>query len=268
MNMGEFRRATPNGAAVAKATLHTGNTGIIFYHKGDDKGTKTITVTSSDKTVVDVEAVKMNSDKDSIRQVRLAAKKAGGPVTIKAMDGTKVVGELTLTVEDKLDLPDKNKDEGMMARLLIAESRTPYFKTYDEAKSKKGMDWMLLVLHNRLNNKPEFFNAKGAKTLTDIVKGTGQFAGFGNYPNLDKDVAALIQDAINIANDDNHGKQQEYIVFVKNALEVAAKKTPVADPASPDILGYWRTAGSGKPESSAVIQDTLVGNTFYKTKKP
>jgi hypothetical protein len=264
--MGEFRRTT-TGAAVTKATLHTGNTGI-FYHKGDDKGKKKITVTTSNDPVVGVEAVKMNSDKDSLRQVRLAAKKAGGPVSIKAMDGTTVIGELTVTVEDKLTLPDKNQTEGMVARLLIAESKTPYHKSYDAVKSRKGMEWMLLVLHNRLNNNPKFFNADGAKTLLDIVKGKGQFAGFGNYPNLSSEMDALIQSAVDNANDDNHGKQDQYIVFVKNALEVAAKKTPVADPASPDLLGYWRTAGSGKPESSAVIQDTLVGNTFYKTKKP
>ena len=172
--MAEFRRK-PLGSALTKATLHVGNKNVHLYFKGDDRGKSKIDYKSTPPGLVVVESVKMNNAPQGIRQVNLAAQKAG-TTTLSAESGGKTLATLPISVEEKLSFPKKTTDAGMLARLLLSEAKNPWQAGYKEADSKKAMLWMHLVMHNRLNNKPELFLARGAKNLRDIVRGKGQFA--------------------------------------------------------------------------------------------
>src|SRR4051794_28657967 len=111
---------------------------------------------------------------------------------------------------DTFELPPPGQDEGAVCRLLLAEARGPGSAAYVEAKAKTCMQRMKLVLQNRLDNKPSQFGAPGAKNLTDIIKGKGQFAGFGQYPNYDPGIRARIQQLIDIANSDTDPRAKKY----------------------------------------------------------
>src|SRR5262249_6781304 len=114
----------------------------------------------------------------SLGTARVEAKAAGEPA------GSGAVTTLSVEVVAPLQLPPANTEAGAIARLLIAENRSPYMPGYDEQASKKSMQWMRLILVNRLNNHPEQFGASGASSVVDIIKAPGQFEGFSGYPTL------------------------------------------------------------------------------------
>jgi len=170
-------------------------------------------------------------------------------------------------------LPARATVTGAVARLLIIEARNPgRTKTYKADKSKQSMQWMVVVLNNRLNNNPGQFMAPGATTLIDIIKAPGQFAGFGNYPNYDPDIIDTIQAILDIANAKKDSRAPAYQEFVQNALDVAAA-APIADPsiaAHPGSIGLaaWRTENSGTPGGNYSLSDTVAGNDFYYLNPP
>ena len=96
-------------------------------------------------------------------------------------------------------LPPKNDKEGCEVRVLLAECRSPSVGGYSLADAVTCMKLMDKVLWNRLDN-PVPFKAKGAKTIADVVRAPGQFAGFSSYPNYDMSIVNRIQLMINIAN--------------------------------------------------------------------
>lgn len=90
-------------------------------------------------------------------------------------------------------LPPKETAEGVEARLLLAECRSPaYQKTYSLGDATQAMQLMDRVLWNRLKN-PRPFGAPGATELVEIIKAKGQFAGFENYPNYDTAIVSNLQ---------------------------------------------------------------------------
>lgn len=163
----------------------------------------------------------------------------------------------------------------MLSRLLLAESINPGASTlYDEANSKKAMQWMRLVIKNRLEHEdPSRFSAKkqagkNGYDIFDIVKASGQFHGFENYPSLGADITRNIAAFIAIATNHNHPKQQAYADYISNAISVAHEQglSGVTDPCPTKLYG-WRTKGSSAPGGSFEFYKDLAGQTFYTLKK-
>jgi hypothetical protein len=164
-------------------------------------------------------------------------------------------------------LPAKNTVQGAVARILLAEARDPGNSQYKAEDSKTAMQWMKVVLQNRLNNKPAQFMAPHAKTLIDIIKARGQFAGFSNYPNYSIKVSDRLQAILDIANAAKDQRSADYTVFVQNAIDVANSPT-IADPSRAQYpnskgLSAWRTAGTKSPGPRFSSYKDLAGNSFY-----
>lgn len=159
-----------------------------------------------------------------------------------------------------ITLPEKNSSEGVEARVLLAECRSPAYSSYTFALATECMQMMDAVLRNRLSD-PKPYMAKGAKSLIGVVKAKGQFAGFEKYPNYDSAIKDRIQAALDIANDSKHPKQAIYSEFIAKAIETA-KSTKFSDP-SPGKLVAWRTGNSGSPGPGFILYKTIFGIDFY-----
>lgn len=166
---------------------------------------------------------------------------------------------------DKFELPPAGEDGGAVCRLLLAEARGPGYASYDEVNTKICMQRMKLILQNRLDNKPSQFGAPGAKTLTDIIKGKGQFAGFGQYPAYDTHIKTRIQQLIDVANSETDPRAEKYRTFLDNAKFISSQSV-IADPCPTKLFG-WRTEGASSPGGSFVLFDTFVGIDFYTIKQ-
>ena len=99
-----------------------------------------------------------------------------------------------------ITLPDRQGDEGVESRVLLAECRSLASTTYTIKLARECMQLMDAVLWNRMADLGPFL-AKGAKTLSDVVKAKGQFADIAKYPDYDVNIRARIQQAVDIAND-------------------------------------------------------------------
>ncbi|MEY4562742.1 MAG: hypothetical protein RLZZ618_2019 [Pseudomonadota bacterium] len=159
-----------------------------------------------------------------------------------------------------ITLPEKKSDDGVEARVLLAECRGPAASSYTIELAAEAMQLMDAVLWNRMAN-PGPYMAKGAKTLADIVRAPKQFEGFGKYPDYDPKIRQRIQDAIDIANNPKDSRQAAYAEFVNKAIEIA-KSAYFTDP-SPGTLASWRTANSGSPGKNFTLYKTLLGNDYY-----
>jgi hypothetical protein len=160
-----------------------------------------------------------------------------------------------------ITLPDRKSDEGVEARVLLAECRSPASKaSYTIQLASECMQLMDAVLWNRMKN-PKPFLAKGATSLADVVKAKGQFAGFEKYPDYDSKIRARIQEALDIANDSKDSRGSSYIEYVNKAIGVA-KSANFSDP-SPGKLVAWRTASSGSPGAGFMLYKTVFGVDFY-----
>jgi len=160
-----------------------------------------------------------------------------------------------------VSLPARGTEEGAVARLVLIEARGPSYATYSATDSLTSMQWMKVVLANRLNNNPRQFMAPHAATLIDIIKAPGQFAGFQKYPHYDSALADMLQSIIDIANSTKDARSADFAGFVQNGLKVA-REAPVADPSSTGIFA-WRTQGSSPPGGRYAKFKDLAGNTFY-----
>ena len=158
-----------------------------------------------------------------------------------------------------ITLPTRGTDEGVEARVLLAECPGPSSASYSLADAMEAMQLMDAVLWNRMNN-PGPFGAGHAKNLADIVRAKGQFRGFENYPNYNPGIRKNIQDAIDIANNPKDSRNSNFADFVNTAIQVA--KSPSNDP-SPGTLVAWRTFGSGSPGKGFLLYRTVLGNSFY-----
>lgn len=182
---------------------------------------------------------------------------------------------------DNVTLPDLGTDEGLLARLFIAESVNPGFKDYDADQAKRGMRAMKAAVDNRLKNQPEQFGAPKATTYADVVGAAGQFHGFSKTAAGKIEVAADVQKRIDaVLKQANTGKPGRYAAFAQAAIDIA--KGPVDDPFK-DVKKVgeiettggsfgWRKAGSTGPGGRFVAVPAaqggvIAGNQFYTLKK-
>jgi len=245
--------------------MHAGKTRRVHLRAAADKGAPVakgdLILESSNDTVAQANLKALYNGERGIWTVDLTAGKEGSATVTAAARDADGGATLSLSVEKVLSLPDKNTEAGMLARLLLAESGQP--GAYDRAETKRGMQWMKLVLQNRLK-EPRRYSAPGAGSLIDIVKAEGQFAGFESYPTLK---IATIDDVLGAANDDNSALQEQFITFTLDAVEVANAPT-IDDPTGTrsGLIG-WRTRGSGSPGPNFVAYGKpLAGNQFYTLK--
>jgi hypothetical protein len=159
-----------------------------------------------------------------------------------------------------ISLPAKNDAEGAEVRVLLAECRGQSFSTYTLADATTCMQLMDRVLWNRRSD-PAKFGARGAKSLADIIRAPGQFAGFQNYPNYDVSIVNRIQAMLNIANSTKDKRSQDFADFINAAID-GANDPSIQDP-SPGTLVAWRTKGSGSPGGNFKKHDTVLGNDFH-----
>lgn len=161
-------------------------------------------------------------------------------------------------------LPPRNDTDGLEARMLLAECRSPSFSSYSSASALSCMQLMDLVLWNRVDH-PRRFGAS-SDTLMAVVTAPGQFAGFSGYPSYDQGIAHRIQDMVSIANNTRDRRSSSFRDHVQMAIDIASAAT-IQDP-SAGLLCAWRTAGSGSPGSNFTLHATVLGNDFYFISRP
>ena len=159
-----------------------------------------------------------------------------------------------------ITLPDKNGNEGVETRILLAECRGPSFESYTHPLAVECMRLMDAVLWNRLKN-PGPFLAKGAKSLADIVRAQGQFAGFEKYPSYDNQIRIKLLAMLQIANNAKDPRSAAFAEYINSAIDIA-KSTEYSDP-SPGTLVGWRTSKRGTPGAGFIKFKTLLGIDFY-----
>jgi hypothetical protein len=178
-----------------------------------------------------------------------------------------------------LELPSLDTDPGVLAHMLVAESRNPGFPGYDEAEVFRGLRAMKAVVVNRLKD-PGTFGAPGATTWTDIIVAPGQWHGFsrvGGKVKLSSDVANRITEVMKKA---NTGAPGAYHRFVSNGV-LTVTNAVTDDPfkavkqiGSIKVTGGcygFRTAGSADPGGRliaipAAMGGVIAGNQFYALK--
>jgi hypothetical protein len=156
-------------------------------------------------------------------------------------------------------LPNRNTDEGLKARVLLAECRGPSFPGYALPNAKICVQYMALVLSNRMANPTPFAAKQG--TLQSIVTAPGQFAGFEHYPAYSGGIKKNIQDMLDIANNSKDKRSTIFAAYIQMALDVAKAPT-ISDP-TPGKMVAWRTAGSGSPGTGFNLFCTMSGASFY-----
>lgn len=195
-----------------------------------------------------------------------------GKLTVTSSKGDEAVLTVQSFKKNPIGLPPLNSDQGIMARLFLAESISPIKISYKESESKKGMLWMRQVIENRLHHKtPNIFMAKPSSgnryTVLDIVTAKGQFHGFENYPDIIPQIRGHIQNYVAIANNYNHPQRKKYAEFIENAILAASPNALEGrDLVAKDLYG-WRTKDSTHPGGSFLKYKDFAGQTFYILKK-
>ena len=105
------------------------------------------------------------------------------------------------------------------------------------------------------------FKAKGAKTVADIIKAPGQFAGFEGYPKYENEIVRRIQERLDIANDGRDKRNGDFAAFISIAFDVV-NGPPISDP-SPGTLAAWKAEGHRSPKANFKLYKTIMGNSFY-----
>src|SRR5262249_6128551 len=140
---------------------------------------------------------------------------------------------------------------------------------YNYAQTLRGMQAMVAVLHNRLQN-PAHFGAPGASTLSQLLV-PSQFAGFsprsGGGVTITASLHHLLDTIYHYANTTN-ANQPPFRQLIQGAVSVAG--SPVQDPFAAQGGSYfWRTVGTSSPGGDAVLigNGVLGGNQFFTEKK-
>ncbi|MGV2288536.1 hypothetical protein AAHK20_07455 [Trinickia sp. YCB016] len=153
--------------------------------------------------------------------------------------------QLAVQILPKLELPSAMTEAGTLARMLISENagpESPDFVSLHEAR--EAMQWMVIVLRNRLKLGARHFAAgQQATTLETLIKAPNQVDGFEKYPDIVLKQQNLIDRVIKSANDGTHRLNKQYRDYVEIALAVARGELTSADPC-PTGLYAWRTTGA------------------------
>lgn len=193
---------------------------------------------------------------------KLAAKAVGSARLSAEKSANKLIaGPIAITIEARVSLPAASTDQGLLARLLLAETPPPIATTYNFVDAEKAMIWMRVVVSNRLAKPSVKYASAGAKSINDVIRAKGQFAGFEDYPTLPGKISSRIDEFVAIANDGSDRRRDRYKKFVDIALRVAAMAA-VKDPSSTGLY-FWRTTDHGSPSAEAKEYEKLMGNTFF-----
>jgi Cell Wall Hydrolase len=171
---------------------------------------------------------------------------------------------VTITVEERLELPAANTDAGLYARIFLAEVRSPGMAGYAEGDVEDAMIMMRSVIYNRYRNPSYLYASDGATSIADVVRRPGQFEGFGGYPTIAAGPLRTITDIMAIANNGADPRSPTYRRYVLKALDIA-RRAAVIDPSRTGLY-FWRTAGSGAPSPRVELFRTVLGNSFYRLK--
>ncbi|MES2674600.1 MAG: hypothetical protein V4660_10190 [Pseudomonadota bacterium] len=190
--------------------------------------------------------------------------KANGPgfVRFEAQNakGTKA-GPISVTIKPLLTLPTGNADQLALIKLLLAESPSPYSANYNATTAKTGLQWMRLVVKNRLDMKSGRVGSQGATSMIDVIKSPGQFKGFEEYPTIGTKQQGNITDILTIANDGTHPKQKLFADHIAAAI-AAATEQAIVDPCATKLLS-WRTEGASSPGGDFKLYKIFSGQDFY-----
>lgn len=180
-------------------------------------------------------------------------------------------------------LPSIQTDDGILAHMLIVESRNPASDDYDCDEVVTGQTAMKAVVANRLANDPRQFGAPGAKTYTEIIMAPRQWPEFSRDAEGKVVLAAKYQAIVDrVMRTANTGAPGPYHKFVEAVLEVVRK--PVSDVfanltqvGEVSVTGgafAWVTEGSADPSGRFVAikgstvpplntDGCVAGNQFY-----
>lgn len=203
--------------------------------------------------------------KPNFQVVELTAVTVGSVQVIsKTEKGTPAAG-ISISIKNPITLPDESTDEGAMTRLLLAEAPTPFSPGYNTSDAKLGMQWMRLVVQNRLDLRSVEVASAGANNWTDVIKAQNQFEGFSRYPAIGDGQKKVITDMLAIANDGTDSRQEKYYDHIAAAISVPTDQS-IVDPCPTKLLG-WRTAGSASPGGRFRLFKTFAGQDFYTVPK-
>jgi hypothetical protein len=93
-----------------------------------------------------------------------------GPKAAAAIKGPKPCSMLNVTILPEIVLQDPNSDEGLMARILLHEVRTPAYGDYVLEEASKAMNWVRNVLDNRRFRRFDLCMFKTQPSLLDVVQ--------------------------------------------------------------------------------------------------
>ncbi|GHO90563.1 hypothetical protein KSF_006110 [Reticulibacter mediterranei] len=137
-----------------------------------------------------------------------------------------------------VQLPSVSTVEGVVVRLLLAESKGLAAPSYDEEEVYRGMQAMKAVPDNRLYHHPEQFGAPGALNYVDIITAPGQFQGFfrdeSGMVHLSASVQQRIQEVVRLANTDAYRPSAR---LLDDAMQVTRAR--ITDP----FVGVTRVDG-------------------------
>ena len=156
-------------------------------------------------------------------------------------------------------LPPETLDEGLEARLLLAEVRGPLQAGYNLADATTAMQWMHIILQNRMADPKPFGASQG--TLVSVVTAPGQFAGFERYPRVGQAILTNLNTLLRIANAKNN-RQASVCESHLEAAVATAKAKNLVDP-SPGRLLAWRTAGATSPGKDFILFRRFLFNDYY-----
>lgn len=177
-------------------------------------------------------------------------------------------------------LPGLATDDGLVARLLIAESRLPGDAGYDAAQGRIAMQAMRAAVDNRLRNGPGRFGAPSATGVRDIILAPGQFPGFSGTPVAPVLAAGVQANIDRILALSDPGLTAQTYQFVQDLLGVV--NGPVTDPFAQvtevdgealDGKTYAWTADSDAPLPAPFVKipaasgGVVAGRQFYGRKK-
>ena len=203
--------------------------------------------------------------KPNFQVIELTASSVGSvQVSAKNAKGASAAG-LSITVKTALSLPIESTDQGALTRLLLAEAPTPYSAGYNSDTAKTGMQWMRLVVGNRLAMRSGEVATAGAQNWRDVMRAANQFEGFSQYPVIGEKQKKNIADMLAIANDGTHPQQKRFYDHVAAAIAVPQEQA-IVDPCSTSLLG-WRTAGASAPGGKFKLFKTFAGQDFYTIMK-
>jgi hypothetical protein len=184
---------------------------------------------------------------------------------------------LTINVVDEVTLPDANSDEGLFARLILHETETPSYPSYNLDDARKVMNYIRIAVDNRRFRRPDIFGFQPTPVPTPLKVITAttvvhhkhgpasvlrQFEGLSTYPNLQPKDTKNFEECVRLANDDANAQQPAFAAHVQAALDVANAKQAQPDPSKNGLYG-WMTEGSGPPGKFQVAYASLLGITFY-----